>query len=571
MKKLLIVTTFLAASLAAQNLTPAQKEADFRFMASQLSTAYAPLDWKKQLLGFDAMQLKPWLDKIAKTTTDLDYYDVCAEYISKLNDTHTWYQIPSDFDAWLGFNVDIYDDALLIDSISRALLPSKDYPFVVGDELISIDGVDAKTMLEGLTKFNAAGNPRASRRLAAEMLTDRYQWSLPHAADIGDSATVVIKRQNGSTETYKIDWYKTGTPVTVGPVPSPTTTAAAAKRAAARTAKAAAAGQPDYMVPLTELQNSSVEPHDPTGVRRWGSQFPIFLEGMPSTFTRRLGSRSTDFFYSGVFKRNELTIGYIRIPNYSPDSTASALKTLDAEIAYMQANTDGLIVDEMRNTGGNLCFGESVATRLIPYTFQATGFQTKPVWARVVSFYNAMISAKAANASPEIIAQYELLYNELAAANKEGRLTRSVPLCTASLTREPLTDAGGKLLAYQKPLMLLIDEFTTSTADSVAGMLQDARRGTIYGIRTNGAGGNNISAPSGPYSEAYLGMTLALQTRKEVFGNPGYPPSIYIENEGVHPNVMADYMTRDNLLHSGAAFVDGFLDHMAAHIREQQK
>src|SRR6058998_535339 len=69
-----------------QGLTPAQKEADFRYLASLYSTYYAPLEWKKQLFGFNALNLKPWLDRVAMTTTDLDFYELCVEYVASLND-----------------------------------------------------------------------------------------------------------------------------------------------------------------------------------------------------------------------------------------------------------------------------------------------------------------------------------------------------------------------------------------------------------------------------------------------------------------------------------------------------
>jgi hypothetical protein len=58
--------------------------------------------------------------------------------------------------------------------------------------------------------------------------------------------------------------------------------------------------------------------------------------------------------------------------------------------------------------------------------------------------------------------------------------------------------------------MMMIDEFSTSTADSVPAMFQDAGRGPLFGWRSNGAGGNNTTFSSGGYSEAFEGMTLAL-------------------------------------------------------------
>src|SRR5439155_1307410 len=86
-------------------------------------------------------------------------------------------------------------------------------------------------------------------------------------------------------------------------------------------------------------------------------------------------------------------------------------------------------------------------------------------------------------------------YNALATANGALRgLTEPVPLCTSTLSRTP---APG---AYTKPLMLLIDEFTISTADSVANMIQSSNRGLLYGMRTNGAGGNNTTYDAGPLS-----------------------------------------------------------------------
>jgi len=354
-------------------------------------------------------------------------------------------------------------------------------------------------------------------------------------------------------ETYTIPWQKTGTPLEVGPLAKAPT-----RRASADT--------PEYMRLLEETRWSGVgEQGSLTGVLNFGSRTPIFfVNGLPSNFTQRLGTKTADFFYSGTFKYQDLTIGYIRIPSYAPPSQTTALQQFQGEIDFMSANTDGLIVDEMRNTGGSLCFGEEIATRLIPYRFQATGFQLRAFWTRLLGFYNAYVSARDGGAPADIVAQYQLLYNALASANAALRgLTDPVPLCTSSLSRNP---APG---AFTKPLMLLIDEFTVSTADSVANMIQSANRGPLYGMRTDGAGGNNTSFDAGPFSEGVTGMTIGIQTRPHAFTIPGYPTSIYIENVGVQADVVSDYMTKDNLLQNGAPFVNNFLAAMAAHVRER--
>src|ERR1700682_927014 len=95
--KILMISVILglAAGVAsAQNLTPEQKESDFRFLASLYEAYYAPYEWKKELLGFDVLNTKPWLERVAATTTDLDFYEICVEYVASLNDTHDRFTIP---------------------------------------------------------------------------------------------------------------------------------------------------------------------------------------------------------------------------------------------------------------------------------------------------------------------------------------------------------------------------------------------------------------------------------------------------------------------------------------------
>ena len=572
MKKLITVVAFtLAFTLAsypalAQGLTPAQKESDFRYLASLYSTFYAPRDWKNQLFGFNALNLKPWLDRVALTTTDLDFYELCVEYVASLNDTHDAFSLPSDFVATLGFGVDIYDGVLLIDTLNRTVLPASTYPFTIGDELVSVDGVDAEQLLRGFAKYAPQGNQVSTRRMAAQRITSRPQSRMPHASDLGETATVLIRRQNGNFETYTIPWVKTGTPVRVGPVPIP-------QFFGRQLFATMAPAEMDYMAELERARFSGVLRPEDLGVLGYGARNPIFVNALalPALqFTRRLGGATTDLLYSGTFRYEDLTIGYIRVPNYAPSSLTTWLQQLEQEIAFMNANTNGLILDEMRNTGGNLCTGQELVRRLVPYPFQATGFALRPFWTRVLGFYNSLISARASNAPPDVIQQYEQSFNEMLAANQEGRLvTKPLPLCSPSLTRTPATDQAGNVIAYSKPLVMLIDEFSTSTADSVPSMIQDARRGPLYGKRTNGAGGNNTGFDTGPYSEGFTGMTLALQVRSKAIVTPDYPVSDVIENVGVRPDFEADYMTKDNLLQNGLPFLNALLQYAVSVIRNQ--
>ena len=66
----------------------------------------------------------------------------------------------------------------------------------------------------------------------------------------------------------------------------------------------------------------------------------------------------------------------------------------------------------------------------------------------------------------------------------------SIPVLTTSLgARKP--DRTGKVLAYAKPILLLTDEFSVSSAEIFAALFQDSKRGPVFGWRTAGAGAMN--------------------------------------------------------------------------------
>jgi hypothetical protein len=542
------VFAILVVPACLAQLTPEQKAADFRYLAGLYAKQYAPYEWKRTLFGFDALDIAPWMERVARTKDDLDFYEVCVEYISKLNDSHVPFVLPSNFVATLNFTVDIYDGKVLIDSINRTRLPAAGFPFQIGDELLSVDGKDAEQLIAEFSKYAPAGNPRSLRRQAAARIVTRPQSRMPHAPDVGDSASVSVLLAGGETRTFDVPWVKTGVPLHVGPVPSP-------KSAPARKAMFDGTEElPEYLQVWMEAQHSAADHVE--GVLGLGARTPVFV--LPANFVQRRGMAPADFFFSGSYTAGGRRIGFIRIPNYG-SLAPSVLQEFEGEIAWFQENTDGLVVDNMRNTGGFLCFGENLVARLTPYQFRATTYELRATWSRVNSFYSALSSARQFNADKWMIDLYEILVNDLLQAYQENRgRTGPIPLCTPSGDRLPATDQSGRMIAYTKPLIMLIDDFSISTADSVPAMLQDARRGPLFGWRTNGAGGTNITPAAGAYSEALSGVVLGMMVRREPVVTPGYPTSHYIENAGVAPDIEYDFMTKENLLQRGRPFVDAF-------------
>jgi C-terminal processing protease CtpA/Prc len=239
-----------------------------------------------------------------------------------------------------------------------------------------------------------------------------------------------------------------------------------------------------------------------------------------------------------------------------------ALRQFETEIAWMQENTDGLIIDVMRNNGGDACYNEEIQRRLIPYTFSGIGREIRATRAWVNSFSEALELARQQRAEPHVIALLEARLQDIITAYGEARArTGSLPICTAGLERLPAD------IVYRKPLMVLIDEFSTSAADAFPAVLQDARRGPLFGMRTRGAGGTIRSYRFGVFSEAFTSATIAMHHRLQPVVTSDYPTAPYVENIGVRPDIEYDYMTLDNLLNGGSQFVSAFTAAMLEHIR----
>jgi hypothetical protein len=548
---------FAAAVSLRAELTVEQKVADFQQIATLYAKHYGPYEWKRIARDHDLLDIGQWLQRVRQSRDDLDYLEIIIEYVSRLDDAHVTFSFPSVFSASLPMSVDIYDGKVLIDAINRAQLPASAFPFQVGDELVEFDGLPVEEWIERLSKFAAGANPRTTRRTAAGRIVSRAQSRVPRAHEVGELATLIIRRAStGELETYQIQWTKNGTPLlTLGKFPSPFF---AARQAVA---DEPVDPEPAYLRPLRLLGNVRVDPAD-YGVLGIGARTPIFAP--PAGFAVRLGTAPTDFFLSGVYQSEGFRIGFIRIPSFSPPDTALALAQFRNEMAFFNQNTDGLVIDDMRNPGGLVSFCQSLLQLVFPTPFRTLGFEIRATASWHAAISSALASARLSNAPAGIIEQYSIILNDIETALREDRgMTGPLPLNATSLDLVP---APG---AYTKPLIVLTDEFSASGGDFFPAVIQDNGRGPIFGYRTMGAGGSVVNYFGGSYSEGTPRVTVSLMNRKNPIVTDDHPTAPYVENIGVRPDIVEDYMTRDNLVNSGRPFVASFTAAIVAEIRRQ--
>ena len=96
-------------------------------------------------------------------------------------------------------------------------------------------------------------------------------------------------------------------------------------------------------------------------------------------------------------------------------------------------------------------------------------------------------------------------------------------------------------------------------------MSTQAKRGPLVGMRTMGAGGTVVSYSGPAYTESMTRMTTSLMHRGRTIYTNDFPPAPYIENIGVRPDITIDYMTRQNLMTAGSAFVAAFTQAVVQH------
>ena len=559
MKALTVLPMFLlGVQLASAQMTQEQRLNDFQQLVGLFSKRYAFTEWKKDAIHFDSLNLAPWISRINASKDDLDFFEICMEYVAANQDGHTTFELPTSFTAVLGFTVDVYEGKLLIDNFDRKTLSAADFPVEVGDELVSIDGKAAADIMTGYLRFVNDGNSRSAKRTAALLVTLRTQNFIPRAHEIDSTATVVVRRQSGNLETYTLPWHKFGYPYTiVGPSPDPKSAVSARARVATRR------GYP----PLIESLRGFRARRSRFDIIHASDLKPVFSP--PDTFTQRLGDGNFDDFYTGTFTANGLTIGYLRFPEFSFFSSTA----LRNEVAFFQSRTDGLIIDMMGNPGGDACTLEDFLQYFMPKGFHSVGESIRATWDFVMAFQDLLdFATDDGSYSDQELAQLHAQLEAVRKAYAENRgFTEPLPLCGLSQEIAPATDRTGRSIAYAKPIMVLTDELSYSASELFAAVMQDEGRALIYGMRTDGAGGSPNDFAVGVYMEAGASIAQSRAVRKNAVRSAEFPTAPFIENIGVLPDKTGDYMTKDNLLQHGKPFVTDFTKVMVDFINAQNK
>lgn len=244
-------------------------------------------------------------------------------------------------------------------------------------------------------------------------------------------------------------------------------------------------------------------------------------------------------FHAYIFARdNGQLFGYLRIPHYK--NSATDIHFLATIISFMQRETAGLVIDQTNNSGGSMFQMYGVLSMLISESITAIPLHSLKISQEDVAIARDNLELAALGddlpeeerPSDALISFSRFVINEFQA----GRTT------TGYTHLGGVQEIKPSAKAYNKSLVILINQGTFSAGEFFAAILQDNNRAKLYGKRTVGAGGcvKTFTNPNSPWQTLNLTWTLSIRPNGE-----------YIENVGVLPDVESDISDpeyRSNLL-----------------------
>lgn len=509
---------------------------DIEFIHNVFEVKYAPAEWKKRYADWDLnREIELVVDKISSSeelSTKI-YQTSIKKFFQSAKDYHVGVQFWSTEWASLPFRVFGVQGRYYITYIDRSRLPSRSFPFQIGDELVQFDGRATAEVIDEL-KESEMGNasPDTDQALTESFLTIR-QGSLGFAVPRGPVTISVRSHASNTVSTYQIIWDYAPEKIKDMPfkrLKSCNTLIEPAKLSHHKFF------HKKLLIPTVDLiSHSTVE----------GSCLDPNELGAKKSFIPPLGkilweTDERNPFYAYLFETpHQKKVGYVRIPSYS--GGAYETEAFAKIISYLEKNSSALVIDQVNNPGGSVFYLYGLASMLTNqplYTPKHRMTITQEDVAFALTYEQMFDSVRSDEDARSILGDtmegYPVNYQtSLFMLNffrfildewNEGRtLTKPYYLYGVDcINHHPET-------RYTKPILLLVNRLCFSGGDFLPAILQDNRRVTVFGAKTAGAGGYVEGCSYfNSFGVATFHYTASIAER--IDNNP-------IENLGVTPDI----------------------------------
>ncbi len=511
-----VCALFIGVASQARTLTPEEKRSDFEQLASMIKTHYGPLEYKKSRFRLDVDAMATSYAAQAATVSNLEFFNLINRFVAEFQDSHFRTAAQVNYVATLGFLADRVEGKVLLDVISRAILPESRFPFERGDEVVDIDGKPAADVVADLSKYVAMGYQESALRMATMMIAYRPASAVPIKEGV---AKVTIRRGTSSiTETVSLPWLGVGD--LEGEDEAPKWTGAPADYANLSIA--------DIYADLPKWEQ---------GFRCSGTTRTAIPKGAVPLMTAPFLA-----YYHPTPKGN---IGYLRIPHYSWDKEADLrFQQYEYVVEQLEKNTVGLIIDQDHNCGGSVFFLEKMVSLFADKPFKGLEFQFMASRSDYLDFKTWV------DGDAKKTLQGSDWLEVVGMVKKAWRgSSRMTPRTTFHSGRM----ISPNPVRYTKPIVMLIDEMSGSGGDAFPAIMQGIGRAKLMGTRTMGAGGHVTPMPNLNNSAQKINMTKSLFFR---------PDGIAVENNGAVPDIKYQ-PTRDDFMYQYRNYQKQYLEELA--------
>lgn len=528
-----------------------------------LGLKYCPTDWKAEYLNWSAdtafEYAKSQLVETDKLSTR-DYQKVFRGFLGSLQDYHVstifysteWSAFPlsvksvneryfiTGFDFRLSMN--FLDFGFEFSDIDIDRVDSELAKCHVGDELIKINGIPTKDVIEDLIDRELDGDRTPTGyALAERMLFTRY-GKRGHLVPKGDFTITVKNHKNGKKKTLLLTWLHVDewvndpkTEKTLFDLSNPR------HRLEKCTAK-------DYSVslakellksPLSQIMSSSHNNNDDDNDWREKSFVPPLGKILWET---HIGSD----FYAYIYQNEQMQkIGYMHIPDFDAGwwNADDYMNQWIAIIEKFEAETKALVVDLNDNPGGDLFYMYGILSLLTDRPLKTPlNIETlvqEDIYNMAV-LYNMITYEPEDTETDDQISLFDSISGyplDKEALKKIADYFLSViDQWNAGATRtKPQHVFGIDLVMphpkanYTKPILLLINELDFSCGDLFPAILQDNERAVLFGKKTAGAGGDvrpYFQTSRFGIMQYSLTASLAYRLNGDVIENLGVKPDV---------------------------------------------
>jgi hypothetical protein len=510
---------------------------ELHFIKNILQHNYALGEWKRYYFGWDLqheMEKAEYKILSSPNPSLKEYQQLLKTFLKSTQDYHVEVLFFSTEMSSLPFDVEQVENSYYISRIDPDYAASAENGFSAGDEILEFDGVPVhEAVQQFLREGNRGGNAASDMALAQTYLTWRRARQ---GHEVPQGAVTICVRKAGSDHisTHQLEWSYYAEQVRQGPLEKRMATHVEGKKL----------GEHRFFKKLCMLPGyeSVIQPD---------LQHPI---GEKQSILPILGKMQWQAdpdapFQAYIFKHKNLKLGFIRIGSYFEDDCEWAVQEFAKIIWEMQSRTDGLIIDQMNNPGGDLIYLYALASLLSDTPLDVPKHR---ISLTQEDLYFALMECPELEQVPSDKVAKQLLGNSLQGIPVTRQVAEGIHAHLQFIIDEwnagrQLTEPAYLLgigpiaphpkIRYTKPILVLINRLDFSGGDFFPAILQDNKRAVLMGTPTAGAGGY-VNTVSFPNLHAVSHFTYTASMAERIDSRP-------IENIGVDPDIFYEVTAED--------------------------